>query len=208
MVAIISTLVSLPVALVLPANGEIPELTLPVYVSNIFAFLMTVLIAPGILAMGLNGAKKKKIELDLIIKKAHLAWKMLGFSILYAIAVTAGFVALIIPGFYLLVRFGFTPLILIEKEKIGVFDAMKEAGDRVKGKYLQILAVIFVIYLVTLILMIISSTISIVVIPGESILSTLAQQVFYALSSSVTLPLIYVGGAVVYLGLTAKTKKA
>ncbi len=163
------------------------------------------MIAPGLIAIGLSAARGKKLELDLIVKKVHLAGKLFGFSILYGIAVVAGLLALIIPGIYLMVRFGFAPLIMVENEKIGVFDAMKKSGEMAKGHYFDIIFSIFTVFLVALFFLMIASLIVEFAFPGVAVGPTLIREALYVFPNSVTTPLVYVGFSIIYLSL-AKTK--
>lgn len=168
---------------------------------EILGLIISILITPGILAISLMGARGKNGKLDQIIKKAPLALKLFGFSIVYIIAVIAGIVALIIPGIYLLLRYSMTPLILVDQEGIGVFDAMKKSSDIMKGNYwkalfnflilgIVILAVYLVLFVISLPLLIISSNLPILVL--------IISQVLFIISNSITYPMGNIGYGVVY----------
>lgn len=198
LLAVISTVISAPTTFVGPPHQEFQDITLAGYSSVLLALILNILIAPGIIAMGLAGANGQKIELDQIIKKVHLALRLLGLSILYGIAVAAGLIALVIPGIYLMIRFGFAPLVMVENEKIGVFDAMKESTKRAKGNHLNIFFNGSVTLLVSLIIMIIASLIVVPITSQETTAAMLITNLIFILPTSVFIPITYIGWAVMY----------
>lgn len=153
--------------------------------------------------MGMDGAKGKNVSLNLIIKKLPLFIKYLGFSVIYTIAIIAGFFALIIPGIYLATRFGLAPYLMIDNDSLGLFDALKLSGEKVKGKYLEIIFSVFVIILVSTFVITIFFIIS-SFIPGTTTPEIIAKNAFSIIPSTITMAIIYVGFATIYFGVTKK----
>ena len=168
---------------------------------DLLSLVITILIAPGILAIGLMGARGKKGRLDVIINKASLALKLFGFSIIYLLMITIGLVALVIPGIYLLLRYTMTPFILIDKGNIGVFDAMKESSEMMKGRYWKVIFNHTILLLTIIVTFIIAGFIisPIFLIPSiSSIAVIIITQIVAVFITSVIYPLGGVGTAVVY----------
>jgi len=65
-------------------------------------------------------------------------WRYLGVSILWPLTVLGGLLLLIIPGIIWLVRFSFSPVIVIDN-KIGPIAAMKESYAITKGNFWKVL---------------------------------------------------------------------
>lgn len=168
---------------------------------EILGLIISILIAPGILAIGLMGARGKNGKLDQIVKKAPLVLKLFGFFIIYTIAVVAGTIALVIPGIYLLLRYSMTPLILVDQENIGVFDAMKKSSDIMKGNYWSVLFNFFVLGFVITFISIVFFVITIplmAVSASVPILLLIITQIIFIFSSSIAYPMSSVGYGVVY----------
>ena len=178
-------------------------------VLGILGLVISILITPGIMAIGLMGARGERGKIDRIIKKAPIALKLFGFSIVYLIAVFIGTLALIIPGIYLLLRYSMTPLILVDRENIGVFDAMKESSDIMKGKYWSVLfnfyvlgvimfTAFFAIFVISFPLLAISDSLP--------ILTLILFQIMLVISSSITYPLGNIGYGVIYTRLIRNSR--
>jgi len=201
--AVINAVLGLPLVFIQPE--EINNIASPLLWSGILSILLNIMITPGMLAMGLAGADGKNVSLDLIIKKLPMFFKYLGFSVVYTIAVLAGFLALIVPGFYLGVRFGLAPYLMIEDESLSLFDALKQSGDKVKGQYIKALFNVLIIFLVSIFILMLFSIFTFF-LAGNSTANILAQNAFFVIPSSFVMPIIYVGIAVVYRGILRKSR--
>jgi uncharacterized membrane protein len=65
-------------------------------------------------------------------------WKYLGASLLFGIIVAIGFILLVIPGIYLLLRFLFVPYLVMDR-KLAPFDALRESSRITLGHKWQLL---------------------------------------------------------------------
>lgn len=168
---------------------------------SLLSNLIYMLIVPGLLAVALMGARGQYGKLGLIVDKASLVVKFIGFFILYMILITLGTVALIIPGIYLLLRYSMTPFILIDKGNIGVFDAMKESSDMMKGNYWKVFFNQFVLWIAVIVTTIVALLVTLpfsFIFSADSLATSIIIQIVGIFVISITYPLWGVGSAVVY----------
>jgi uncharacterized membrane protein len=76
-------------------------------------------------------------------------WKYLGASILLALAVTVGFVLLIVPGIILGLMFMFATFVVIERE-LGPIEAMGESNRITRGHKWQLFGFVLLLVLINL----------------------------------------------------------
>jgi len=81
-----------------------------------------------------------------MIQHSNLFWKYLGTNLLYALMVSVGFVLLIIPGFYLMLKYGFAPIIIID-EHVSIRGAFKKSAEITQGVKWKLLGLIIVVAL-------------------------------------------------------------
>lgn len=215
-VALIITLLALPLSVDADsqaiASGSFP-LSGPqqLAILILIGLALQVMITPGIIAMGMAGATKRKVNTSLISTKMYLAPRYFGFSLLYATAIIFGLLALVIPGIYLALRFSLTPYIMIDDGKIGVFDAMKRSGDLMKGKYLKVLgSFVFIGLMAMLVIIFGEKLIGILTGTAEesSVFAKLSASALRVLPTSIYIPIFYVGVATVYFNvISAKNGK-
>ena len=84
-----------------------------------------------------------------IFQEYRIFWRYLGVSILVGLTVAGGLILLIIPGIIWLVRFSFSPIIIIDN-KVSPVAAMKESYAITKGSFWKILLFWIVIGLINL----------------------------------------------------------
>lgn len=202
--AVVNAVLGLPLAFIQPE--EIGNVASPLLWSGILAVLLNIMITPGMLAMGLAGAEGKAVSLDLIIKKLPLFFKYLGYSVVYTVAVSVGLLALVVPGIYLAARFGLAPFMMVENESLGVFDALKLSGDKIKGQYLRAIFNVLIIILVTMFVLIFASIMAYFISSGTNTASIIIQSALFIIPSSIIMPIVYVGFAVVYRGVVGKAR--
>lgn len=73
-----------------------------------------------------------KRELADVFTQFKYFWRVLGATILLGIIIVLGFIALIIPGIYLALRFQFTIPLIIDKN-LDIGEAMKQSTELSKG---------------------------------------------------------------------------
>lgn len=139
----------------LPDNPTVRDIfdqatgTITPYVA-IGSFLSLIFFAP-LIYTELRTAGGKLVSLSESFKGYKYFWRLLGLSILVAIIVALGFVALIIPGFIMLRRYVLAPYFLIDKD-LSITEAMSTAAKATKPvswSIYSILAVTFLFGVVT-----------------------------------------------------------
>ena len=168
---------------------------------SLLSNLLTLMITPGLIAISLMAARGKNGKIGQIIEKASLFIKLIGFSIVYVVMIVFGTLALVFPGIYLLLRYSMTPFILIDKGDIGVFDAMKESSEIMKGNYWKLLfnQVILVLAIIAATAFIAAVTLPLgLIFSIDSLITTVMFQILGVFVVSVTYPMWSVGSAVIY----------
>lgn len=94
--------------------------------------------------------------LKTLFKETALFWKYVGLSILLAVMTMVGFIAFVIPGIYILLRYQFAPVILIDKGR-SIGEAFRESaritsGWQLKLKLLAVLIAMGVVNFIGLLL--------------------------------------------------------
>jgi len=80
-------------------------------------------------------------------KGASLFWSFLLVQIITGLIVGLGFIALVIPGIYLAVRYSFSAFVLVDEGKKGM-EALSRSRDLVKGRWFEVfIRFVFVIVL-------------------------------------------------------------
>lgn len=72
-------------------------------------------------------------------------------SILYGIIVGIGFILIIIPGIYLVVRFLFVPEAIV-LERTGIWGAFSRSGQLVKGSWWRVFGIALLVFVITAVL--------------------------------------------------------
>lgn len=117
--------------------GRSPHLLTPlleifIQVSYITVILLIVRGATPVFADLFNKYKSYKVFLRFFLATLALFF-IIGF----------GFLLLIIPGIYLLIRLQFVHYLIVDKEDIGVIDAIKMSMQMTKGRFWQLLMFVF-----------------------------------------------------------------
>ncbi|MFN8558973.1 MAG: zinc ribbon domain-containing protein [Dehalococcoidia bacterium] len=101
----------------------------------------------GVLTVMLKFARGQDPSFSDLFSKGHLTWKMLGAFVIIGIATGIGFVLLIVPGVYLMLRWGFAYFYVADDE-MGPLEAMQASSNLTEGIKLRLLGVGIVLYLV------------------------------------------------------------
>ncbi|MFZ2769819.1 MAG: hypothetical protein WAZ50_01710 [Minisyncoccia bacterium] len=90
--------------------------------------------------------------------------KYLAVYILYVLSMIIGFVLLITPGFYMALKYGFAPIIILDKKDISIGDAFRKSAeitDGVKWKLLWAFIVLGFLNFVGLLVLVVGLLVSI-----------------------------------------------
>lgn len=101
-------------------------------------------------------------------------WKLIGFFILYSIAVTIGYIFFIIPGIIFMIWFSMGAFVIVD-EKRGVIEAFSRSKELVKGRFWEVFGVIGVFQIISVL----------AIIPILGWIAALVLTVAYAAASAV-----------------------
>lgn len=101
-------------------------------------------------------------------------WKLIGFLILYSIAVSIGYLFFVLPGIILMVWFSMGAFVIVD-EKRGVIEAFSRSKELVKGRFWEVFGVIGVFQIISVL----------AIIPFLGWIGALVLSVAYAAASAV-----------------------
>lgn len=105
---------------------------------NFIGLFLTAWMTCGYTKIVLDYFSGTKRDISDVFSQFKYFWRVLGANILLAIIIGIGFVLLIVPGFYLALRFMFTIPLIIDKN-IGIGEAMKQSTEMTKGIKMSLL---------------------------------------------------------------------
>ena len=108
--------------------------------STVISMIMTL----GITKIGLKVYAGEKFDVCELFNSQRLFLKYFLASIIYFLAVLAGFVLLIVPGVILMIRMGFYTYLIVDKE-MDPLEALKESIRLTKGNAFNIFLLWFVL---------------------------------------------------------------
>jgi uncharacterized membrane protein len=97
-----------------------------------------ILLTAGYYKIVLKYKNGHKEPIETIINQTRYFWPLIGSTILISLAVVLGLVALIIPGIYLMLRYMFAQVFIIDKNQ-GVLESMKNSAKITDGVKWQLL---------------------------------------------------------------------
>lgn len=117
---------------------------------TILYYIINLILSLGLVRIAINVVDEKRVDLDLLFSERNgtllLHYFFGGFFI--AIVVIIGFVFLIIPGIYLMLRLQFFQYALIEQEQADFWIAINESWEMTKGKVWDLLAIAVCCFLI------------------------------------------------------------
>lgn len=184
------------------ARGSISSPEWHYYVIQIILFS---LITPGIFKNSLNSLRGLVPSFKTIVDTTKLSVKLL-FSFIFIVLITIlGFIAFIIPGIYLSLRYSMTPYIILDNKDMSIFEAMNQSSALTKGRLLQILAPLFLIAIATTIFYLAISIVAGLFIPSETQLGFFVYSLISWVPGAIVLGFSYISSASVYEQLRLST---
>ena len=122
---------------------------------------------------------------------------IIGLSILMYLGIAIGFMLIIIPGIYLLVRWSAAIPALVQ-ERRGILESMKRSAELTKGSRWRILGLIVIVYIV---LIVIQMVLGLLIIAVTGLAGSIVGALLAALVSAVAAVLVSIAMAVAYVEL-------
>lgn len=122
--------------------------------------MVLVSFAAGILGaicmMGMLGATIKLVRgqgarYDDLLPSWHTIWRFALVSLVSGIFIVLGFIALLVPGIYLMLRFTFARYIVVDMPQVGVFEALRKSGELTRGVKWELLGLLLVLLLINIV---------------------------------------------------------
>jgi hypothetical protein len=157
-------------------------LPLGIFVTIFIQLSAGVVISVGWLNYCLRIVRGEEVQPGIILEPFNRFAESWGVSIFLSILVTVGLMLLIVPGFYVMVRYGFS-LFAVTDEKLPVSDSMK-FSEKITGGYGLHLTVFYIIAMVSLYL------ITLIYLNRGDTLGTLVL-VFYHIGVTPVLSLVF-----------------
>ena len=120
---------------------------------EIINFIVAMIVGISIIAVSLSIENNKKPVFEDLTKSFKSYKIFLNYilsSLLYTVIVILGTILLILPGIYLAVRLSFYRYIVVEKENIGVIDALKESMKITQNRFWKIFGFMLVLILINI----------------------------------------------------------
>jgi uncharacterized membrane protein len=109
---------------------------------TIVGMLVSVFLSAGAVALGFKVLRGQKASLEDLVSQRENFLHLLVASIILGLAFIVGLILLIIPGIYIIVRFYYATVVLVDEPKLTAIEAIKKSGDLTKGNFWQTLVVI------------------------------------------------------------------
>jgi len=91
-------------------------------------FAVSIIVQIGWLKIMLHIERGEKASLKELFTHVEIFWKYLGVHIIYVVAMMIGFVLLIVPGFYVALKYGFAPALIVDKKDLKIGEAFKQSA--------------------------------------------------------------------------------
>lgn len=101
-------------------------------ISQLLQQLLGIYLGLGIVRLGLNIAGGEKASVGDLFSQGSVFWRGVGATFLYYLLVVVGLIALIVPGIYLAIRFGYFQVALVDRN-LGVFESFEYSSRLTKG---------------------------------------------------------------------------
>ena len=104
----------------------------------------------GLMSISLKLVRGEKALYEDILPKWHTIWRFALVSIITGVITLIGFVLLIIPGIYLMLRFALVKFLIIDRKNVGIIEAMHESSNLTLGVKWELLGLLLVILLINI----------------------------------------------------------
>jgi len=119
------------------------------WVIDLFDFVLQMIITLGLIKISLNFYDETRSKIVDIFSQWRLTSKYLIALIIYFLIAGIGFVLLVFPGIYFLIRFYFFDYFLVDK-KMGPIESLKESWHATKGSTWNLFLLFLVLILINI----------------------------------------------------------
>ena len=116
---------------------------------GLVAFIFALIMKVGYLKALLKIERGGHASLKELFDHVNLIWKYILASIAYGLSIVVGFVLLVIPGVYVMLKYLFVPILIIDKD-LGVKQAFKKSAHMTEGNKWHLLGFILILALLNL----------------------------------------------------------
>ncbi len=127
-------------------------------------FAVGIIVKIGWMKIILHLEEGEKAHLKELFTHLEIFWKYIGVSIIYIAAVMIGFVLLIIPGIYVALKYGFAPILILDKKGLKISEAFKQSAvmsKDIKWKLLGLFVVMILLNILGAVALIVGLLVSI-----------------------------------------------
>ena len=117
----------------------------------VVSFVISSIVTIGYYKIFLNLYDGKHTDFKDLYKHYKLFWGYFITSVIYGIAVVIGLILLVIPGIYLMIKYMFSLIILIDEENISPTEALSKSSDITLGVKWTLLGFILLLIVINLI---------------------------------------------------------
>lgn len=136
-------IVTIAAGAIMGATSRIPV------ISQFVSFIISISVMTVSLVI-VHGKTPNYDDLLKSFKNHKIMWHYFLASILCALIVLVGFIALILPGIYLAVRLQFYKLLIIENEDLSPVDALKKSMEMTDGHFWNLLGFTFAVIILNI----------------------------------------------------------
>jgi len=111
--------------------------TIIILISFLLSFLISAIISPGIVTISLKASRGESVSFNDFLGKTKYVVRIMVANVIYFILITIGFLLLIVPGLFVLIRLQFIPYLIVDKN-MGAIEAIKESYQITKGNTLKL----------------------------------------------------------------------
>jgi len=103
------------------------------FIGGIVTYVFNIFISIGLIKAMMHIVRDEPVELNTLFSGKDQVLKYILVSILLSILIGLGFILLILPGIYLMLRFMFVPYLLVDKEDMSIEDLFSASSTMTKG---------------------------------------------------------------------------
>lgn len=113
-------------------------------------FAVGIIVKIGWTKIMLHIEEGEKAHLKELFTHLEIFWRYLGVYLIYIVAVMIGFVLLIIPGFYVMLKYSFAPILILDKKDLKISEAFKQSALMTKDIKWKLLGLFVVMVLLNI----------------------------------------------------------